>query len=109
MENSMTQPDTSTVALCGICGEPMPPGQEMFKYHGYSGKCPKPPLEKIEAKAVVEYFLVKRVDGFWVPIHVDKQAHDAIGPFETKEECQRCYDDLLSSMRQLGARDVREQ
>lgn len=42
----MTQPDTSTIALCKICGEPMPPGEEMFNYHGFSGDCPKPPLPK---------------------------------------------------------------
>ena len=30
--------------LCTLCGEPMPPGETMFKYHGYSGLCPKPPL-----------------------------------------------------------------
>ena len=29
---------------CELCGEPMPVGEEMFKYHGYSGDCPKPPL-----------------------------------------------------------------
>lgn len=29
---------------CGLCGEPMPEGEEMFNYHGYSGPCPKPPL-----------------------------------------------------------------
>lgn len=29
---------------CDICGEPMPAGEEMFKFHGYSGPCPKPPL-----------------------------------------------------------------
>lgn len=29
---------------CNLCGEPMPDGEEMFKYHGYSGNCPKPPL-----------------------------------------------------------------
>ena len=35
--------------LCKLCGEPMPPGEEMFHYHGYSGKCPKPPLsEQVE-------------------------------------------------------------
>jgi hypothetical protein len=28
-------------ALCGLCGLPMPEGEEMFKYHGYSGPCPK--------------------------------------------------------------------
>lgn len=33
--------------VCGICGEPMPAGQEMFKYHGYDGNpCPKSPLPK---------------------------------------------------------------
>jgi len=33
-------------ALCGICGEPMPPGEHMFNFHGYSGDCPKPPQPK---------------------------------------------------------------
>ena len=31
---------------CSLCGEPMPYGEEMFHYHGYSGPCPKPPLNK---------------------------------------------------------------
>lgn len=26
---------------CEICGEPMPAGEEMFKYHGHSGPCPE--------------------------------------------------------------------
>lgn len=34
----------SDVAKCVMCGEPMPEGEEMFQYHGYSGPCPKPPL-----------------------------------------------------------------
>ena len=33
----------SDQALCKVCGEPMPAGEEMFNYHGYSGPCPKPP------------------------------------------------------------------
>lgn len=32
---------------CELCGEPMPKGEEMFKYHGYSGDCPRPPLKKV--------------------------------------------------------------
>lgn len=28
-------------AVCGLCGKPMPEGEEMFSYHGYSGPCPK--------------------------------------------------------------------
>ncbi len=34
----------SDKALCDVCGEPMPVGEEMFNYHGFSGPCPKPPL-----------------------------------------------------------------
>lgn len=33
---------------CSLCGEPMPEGEGMFHYHGYSGPCPKPPLKKVE-------------------------------------------------------------
>ena len=29
-------------AVCQLCGEPMPEGEQMFNYHGYSGPCPKP-------------------------------------------------------------------
>lgn len=28
--------------VCQLCGEPMPPGEEVFNYHGFSGPCPKP-------------------------------------------------------------------
>lgn len=35
------EPDNQ-VAKCALCGEPMPEGEEMFKYHGFSGPCPKP-------------------------------------------------------------------
>lgn len=31
-------------AVCELCGEPMPLGEQMFKFHGFSGDCPKPPL-----------------------------------------------------------------
>lgn len=40
-----------TIARCSLCGEPMPAGEGMFKYHGYSGPCPKPPLKATDAKA----------------------------------------------------------
>lgn len=35
---------------CTRCGEPMPMGEEMFKFHGYSGPCPAPPLPSQEKK-----------------------------------------------------------
>ncbi len=36
----MSQGESKSVAKCELCGEPMPPGEQMFKYHGYSGPCP---------------------------------------------------------------------
>ena len=41
------------IAKCGICGEPMPQGETMFKFHGYSGPCPKPPLLQPYQRRVV--------------------------------------------------------
>ena len=28
------------VVACGLCGKPMPIGEETFRYHGHSGPCP---------------------------------------------------------------------
>jgi hypothetical protein len=33
--------DKPAQAVCALCGLPMPNGEEMFKFHGYSGPCPK--------------------------------------------------------------------
>lgn len=38
--------EMTEVARCLLCGEPMPDGEHMFNFHGYSGPCPKPPLPK---------------------------------------------------------------
>lgn len=37
---------------CELCGEPMPEGEAMFKFHGYSGPCPKPPLPEMTDKSL---------------------------------------------------------
>ena len=42
MDKKMTQ----EIINCELCGEPMPEGETMFKFHGYSGPCPKPPIQK---------------------------------------------------------------
>ncbi|MBB4192829.1 hypothetical protein [Rhizobium aethiopicum] len=41
------------IAVCELCGHPMAPGEEMFKFHGYSGPCPEEPSEE-HLKAVAE-------------------------------------------------------
>jgi hypothetical protein len=45
IHSKVNSANTNTAkVLCSVCGEPMPEGEEMFKFHGYSGNCPKPPL-----------------------------------------------------------------
>ena len=44
----------SEQAKCELCGEPMPPGEDMFKYHGYSGPCPKEPLRRTLERYAIE-------------------------------------------------------
>lgn len=41
-----TDHERNDMPKCELCGEPMPEGESMFKYHGYSGPCPKPPLPR---------------------------------------------------------------
>lgn len=43
----MSDHEISEQPKCELCGEPMPENEEMFRVHGYSGNCPKPPLLKI--------------------------------------------------------------
>lgn len=44
-----------TTSLCELCGQPMHPDEQMFKYHGHSGPCPNPPLARdVEGDPVVD-------------------------------------------------------
>lgn len=91
---------------CELCGEPMADGEEMFKYHGSLGPCPKPPLPKPTVEAVVEY-LHRETDGeFWLDIRCNRESWAQLGPFDTAAERQRAQDDMLGMMRQLGAKDL---
>jgi hypothetical protein len=49
---------------CELCGEPMPVGEEMFKFHGYSGPCPKPPLP-VDAPASPDRLSERWQELFW--------------------------------------------
>lgn len=65
----------SEVAKCQLCGEPMPPGEEMFNFHGYSGPCPKPPLPKLaNGVELIEIERSRQVtDCGWTAENDDKQ------------------------------------
>lgn len=67
------------MSKCEICGEPMPPGEEMFKFHGYSGGCPKPPLPRDSGIEAVKR-LFKNVTGVDVEVRVDQGEFIVIDP-----------------------------
>ncbi len=48
--------ENKTPVTCELCGEPMPPGEQMFKFHGYSGPCPKPKLGQPPYSPTMIYF-----------------------------------------------------
>jgi hypothetical protein len=63
---------------CELCGDPMPPGEEMFKYHGYSGPCTKPPL--------------------WKPYETEALKAQALFAVQTLAEMERQRDELLTAL-----------
>ncbi len=93
-------------ARCTLCGEPMPPGEEMFKYHGYSGPCPKPALPQPKLMAIIEYLHRQDALGFWIDVLADRQPHASLGPFGSEEERQRAHDDILIMVRAFGGKDM---
>ena len=50
---------------CSLCGEPMQPGEEMFKIHGSLGRCPKPPLPKMPRLERVARTIVEEQSWAW--------------------------------------------
>lgn len=95
-----------TKALCGLCGEPMPDGEEMLKYHGYSGPCPAPPKPAPRIDTIVEYIYREADGAFWLDIHMDRQPWAQLGPFETEAARHAAKADLLNMMRSVGAKDL---
>lgn len=59
----------SETARCELCGEPMPESEQVFKFHGYSGPCPKPPLQHDDGTETVKA-MFKRVTGADVDVRV---------------------------------------
>ena len=95
------------ISKCSLCGEPMPEGEEMFKFHGYSGPCPKPLMSKVVVNVVVHYTLRKERDGEWfISVTVDGNDGRSLGPFSDESSARAAYDDLLAMMKTVGASDV---
>lgn len=90
----------ATRPTCALCGEPMPQGEEMFKYHGYSGPCPAPARPK--PLVVVSLHIVHREDlagDLWIECRLGGETYDTIGPFSSTAERRRASDDLVNMLR----------
>ena len=40
LENVPQAASPTKEGICELCGKPMPKGEEMFRFHGYSDNCP---------------------------------------------------------------------
>lgn len=77
-------------AVCKLCGEPMPAGEEMFFYHGFSGPCPKPPLPKRRMTVDPKSFdLAERFLSDFTGVTEDEKR-------DLAEAIQRAVEDFLS-------------
>lgn len=89
-----------TKAICQLCGEPMPPGEEMFNYHGYSGECPKPPTSALaqpaRAQAGVAELVAKWRNNARDCFHDD---HDIAVTY------RHCAKQLADALAALGGKD----
>ncbi len=79
---------------CSICGEPMPPGEEMFKFHGYSGDCPKPPLQRTVVAITVG---IRERQGQWFAFMGDAEI-----ACYSRQEAERIIDDMNAMVKQSG-------
>ncbi len=101
---------TDETPKCELCGEPMPAGETMFKYHGFSGSCPKPPLKRsptvksvlvslpgdvqdFECDAVVVIAVKRRPDGALQPNVVS--CAEGFKPKEIAQLCLFAAEDIL--------------
>lgn len=55
----------------------MPEGEEMFKYHGYSGNCPKPPLKSTPSTEKGNLWGIRQKVKDCIPDGTEKMAEKA--------------------------------
>jgi len=67
---------------CLLCGELMPPGEEIFNYHGYSGPCPKRMETSCESENLVKELarITAERDAFVAAVK-DYRQHFEVDPF----------------------------
>lgn len=99
---------TDAKATCELCGEPMPLGEEMFKFHGYSGPCPKPPIKAAmtgakDVSVMIGGVTYKRTGGQWVSNregHVLSELLDHVATLTQQRDDARRDAELLAKWRE---------
>jgi hypothetical protein len=97
-----------TQAICGLCGEPMPYGEEMFKYHGHSGPCPKPQLQASNTDdEPISPAVARAKDYFWRKANEYEKAgrHDELRAFYNDMIELQQRTDVVSISKVLDALD----
>lgn len=97
-----------TQAKCELCGEPMPEGETMFKFHGYSGPCPKPPLQRPNMPKIQP-----SSDAEWRAYYEDKcrqQMSELAAANEKIKQAERERDEvkLIHDLKQVALEELQE-
>jgi len=99
---------------CKLCGEPMPEGEEVFFYHGYSGPCPKPPLPKNVSQRPSgsnadewHVFLVEHIDALpYVAVQIAEAIESSGHPTDAKAlVTDEMIDERLVKFRRIWHRE----
>lgn len=99
----------SEQTLCEICGEPMPENEKMFKYHGASGPCPKPPLPRAPSdKEMLDWLQARTEEGcVTMCFELDGGVHVTLDPCGGEQraarEVESVRDGIASLMRPNAA------
>ena len=91
------------MAKCTLCGEPMPPGEEMFNYHGYSGACPKPPLPRPPTdKQMIDWLQAQAEAGcVTMCFDLDGGVHVTLDPVGCEQRAAREADTVRDAIAKL--------
>lgn len=55
---------------------------------------------------MIEYFPFEKAGEYFIEIRVNREFWADLGPFETRKECLRASEDLMSMMLDFGAADL---
>ena len=87
---------------CELCGMPMPPGEEMFKYHGNSGPCPVQSKPQHQIRVSEEKLeldeKISKLSEFLNSAGCEKVHPDEIQRLQNQLSVMKQYSDILGEL-----------